>query len=266
VSASTVRDGVPEVSATILAWFTRYARRYCRGHFHAVRLVPKPAAPDPAERPLIVVMNHPSWWDPMMGLVLAAARFPGWRHYAPIDADALARYRFLGKIGLFPVERDTARGAASFLRTSRAILARPRATLWITAQGRFTDPRERPPGLQAGIGHLAHRADDTWILPLAVEYPFWDERTPEALLRFGQPLHVRRGADHQPAQWTALVEEHLGSAQEALAILARRRDPAEFETLIGGTTGVGGVYDLWRRLRARLRGERFSARHGRGDA
>jgi len=263
MSASPVHNAeVPRVSKPLLAWFSRYARGYCRKHLHAVRLVREPQPPDGGARPLIVVLNHPSWWDPLLGLALAGARFADREHYAPIDADALGKYAFLGKLGLFPVERGTARGAASFLRTSRAVLARPRATLWITAQGHFADPRLRPPGLQAGVGRLAHRLDDAWILPLAVELPFWEERTPEALLRFGDPVRIERGGALTAEAWTTLVEERLGAAQDALADLALQRDAGAFETILGGRSGIGGVYDAWRRLRARFRGERLDASHG----
>ena len=46
----------------------------------------------------------------------------------------------------------------------------------------------------------------------------------------------------------------------------RRRDPLAFETVVGGKSGVGGVYDRWRQLRAWLRGERFHPSHGDADA
>ncbi|RUP23196.1 MAG: glycerol acyltransferase, partial [Methylobacterium sp.] len=39
------------------------------------------------------------------------------------------------------------------------------------------------------------------------------------------------------------------------------RDPARFRTLVSGRKGVGGLYDLWRRLAARLSGRRFDAAH-----
>jgi len=263
MSAQRMRgEAAPKISKPLLSWFSRYARGYCRRHLHAVRLAREPRPPEAGSRPLIVVMNHPSWWDPLLGIALADARFGAREHYAPIDAAALAKYVFLAKLGLFPVERDTARGAASFLRTSRAILGRPSTTLWITAQGHFADPRLRPPGLQAGVGRLAHGLNDAWILPLAIELPFWEERTPEALLLFGDPVHVERGESRSPEAWTALVEERLAAAQDALAQLALRRDGDAFETILGGRAGVGGVYDAWRRLKARLRGERLDASHG----
>jgi hypothetical protein len=48
---------------------------------------------------------------------------------------------------------------------------------------------------------------------------------------------------------------------ERLAEDAIARDPSRFVTLHQGREGMGGIYELWRRLRAALRGERFDARH-----
>jgi 1-acyl-sn-glycerol-3-phosphate acyltransferase len=92
---------------------------------------------------LIVVLNHPSWWDPLLGLVLTEL-FADRDHYWPMDADALRRYWVFQRLGAFGIEPATLRGAREFLRTACAILARPRTALWVTAQGRFADPRERP--------------------------------------------------------------------------------------------------------------------------
>lgn len=244
--------------------FTGYVKR-CQlaRHFHAVRLS-KAGRPEPAaDGPLIVVLNHPSWWDPLVGLALTEL-FPGRAHYAPMDAGALRRYRFFARLGMFGVEAGTPRGAREFLRTGRAILARPGNVLWVTAQGRFVDARTRPPAVQPGVAHLVRGLERATVLPLALEYPFWDERYPEALARFGPPLVVERGADRTVAQWRERLDGLLAETQDALAAEAARRDPAAFETLVGGRAGVGGVYDGWRRLRALLRGERFRPEHGAG--
>ena len=69
-----------------------------------------------------------------------------------------------------------------------AWLERPDAALGITPEGRFSDPRERPVRLEPGLAHLARRLDRGVFLPLALEYPFWQERTPEALACFGAPV------------------------------------------------------------------------------
>jgi hypothetical protein len=187
---------------------------------------------------------------------------PDWRvHFAPIEAQGLAQYRFLERLGFFGIETGTSRGGLSFLRTSRAILAVPESMLWITAQGGFVDVRDRPIVLKPGIGHLAHRISETIIVPLALEYPFWDDRCPEALVRFGSPIDVTAGQNRSAAEWTAAIEKGLEESQNHLADEARQRDPSLFETVLGGTAGVGGVYDMWRRLRSMLGAEPFRAEH-----
>jgi phytoene desaturase len=251
-------------SPWLIRGFTRYVRRYLRRHFHAVRLACKGRPEAPTEVPLIIVLNHPSWWDPLLCTVLAGL-FPGREHYAPMDAVALARYRFFERLGFFAVQQGTLAGAREFLRTGAAVLARPNAALWVTAQGEFTDPRQRPVRLRPGVGHLLRRLEGAVILPLALEYPFWQERLPEALARFGGPVPVGRGRDLSVQHWMQRIEAGLTAAQDALAAEALRRAPQAFEVLLGGRAGVGGIYDLWRRLRARLRGERFQAAHAADD-
>lgn len=252
----------PEISPRLLALFGRYGERYLARHFHAVRLSRARSPEIAADAPLIVYLNHPSWWDPMVCLQIALRLFPERRHHAPIEAAALERYRFFARLGFFGVEAGTARGARGFLETGRRILERPDAALWITAGGRFCDPRERPVRLRSGLGHLLRQLERATVLPLALEYPFWEERFPEALARFGEEVLVEEELGRNAGAWTALLESRLEAAQDALAAEALARDPETFESLVGGSAGVGGLYDLWRRLRAKLRGEAFRAEHG----
>lgn len=251
---------IPQRSAFLCRWFSWWVRRYLAKHFHAVRLARDTQPVVPANVPLVLVLNHPSWWDPLIGVVLAGL-FPQRNHYAPMDARMLDRYRLFKKLGFYGVEHGP-RGAASFLRTTAAILAQPGATVWITAQGRFVDPRVRPPGLRSGVGHLVQHLSQGVVVPLALEYPFWQERLPEALARFGTPLSVGSGTDRSTAEWVEQIETSLAATQDALAADALARDPAAFSTLLSGKVGVGGIYDRWRRFIAGWRGERFQAGHG----
>ena len=252
---------LPRRSSLLFRVFRSYARRYIKRHFHALRLSVDGPPPELTGGPLIVVTNHPSWWDPLIGLVLTE-QMPSWRtHFGPIDVRGLAQYPFLERLGFFGIEPGTTRGSLAFLRQSLEILAHPEATLWITAQGHFVDPRERPIRLKSGIGHLASRLSQGTIVPLAMEYPFWNDRCPEALARFGPPIAISSSGEHSPSEWTACVEQALEKSQDVLAEHSRRRESSAFTTLIGGAAGVGGIYDSWRRLRARIRGEVFHPEH-----
>lgn len=254
----------PRVSRTLLRWFTWYGLRYTAKRFHAVRMLRTTPAPAsfPRDRPVVVYLNHPAWWDPMIGLVLAARTMPGRSHFAVIDAAALAKYRFFARLGFVGVEQGTRRGAADFLRAGRAILSSPDAVFWVAAEGAFTDPRSRPARLRPGVAHLAKHADRAVFVPLALEYPFWRESKPEALGAWGEPIGALELMRLTTAERTAELARRLEAAQDSLAVAAIARDPARFETILHGAAGVGGPFDGWRRLRALMRGQRFDPSHG----
>ncbi len=243
-------------SRALLRFFDTYLHFFVRRHFHALRLAGAQHWPQ-ARQPLIVCLNHPSWWDPLIAIQLSRCFAPGLDHYAPMDALAFNRYGILRRLGLFPVEQGTRRGAAQFLHAAADILANPDAVLWLTPQGSFTDVRTRPLIFRGGLDALLRTTPHATVLPLALEYTFWDERLPEALALLGEPLTFtgeRAGAGQQ-------VASALTQAQDALARLSARRDPALFTSVLTGAAGTGGIYGAWQSARARLHGRRFASEH-----
>jgi 1-acyl-sn-glycerol-3-phosphate acyltransferase len=243
--------------------FERYAGRDLARHFHAVRLS-QAQRPDPMAirgKPLIVYFNHPSWWDPLVCLRLAEQFFPDRRNYAPMDATALSKHRVFEHLGFFGVELGSSRGARRFLSLSQQALSQPDSALWIAAEGQLTDPRVRPVRLRSGIGHLAVRVRQAVLLPLALEYPFWGKRTPDALARFGEEIPAGE-AGLKATDWTAVLETRLQAALDALAADSLARDPGRFDVLLGNSAETGGASDAWRRLKARFRGERLQPEPG----
>ncbi len=259
-------DAQARLARRSAAWFNGFAyifTRALRSDFHAVRLSVAGPPPDPATPRLLVYSNHPSWWDAAIYAVLMARLFPGRPGHAPIDEAMMRRYGFMARIGAFGVAQDSLRGAAVFLATAAQILAEPRGLLFVTAQGRFADPRTRPVRLAPGLAHLLDRAPDAMLVPMALDYPFWDERKPELLVRFGAPVPARTLLPLDREARHAALAGRLEATMDALAAEAIARDPAAFTILLDGRSGVGGVYDLWRRARAAVRGERFTAAHGK---
>ncbi len=239
--------------------FGWYLRWYFYRRFHAVRLSRTGLPPEVAGRPVIIYSNHPSWWDPALYILLCTLLFPRHRGYGPMDAKALGKYGLFERMGVFGIALDSPRGAAHFLSTSLDILSNPGSILWITAEGEFTDPRRRPIQLRPGLAHLARRVPGAVILPLAIEYTFWNESKPEALVRFGAP--IQSGGARSVAEWTTHLERELTRTMDALGAESTQRDPRLFQRLLRGIAGVGGIYDLWRRSRALAGGHRFDPRH-----
>jgi len=247
-------EATPEARPLRVSLYGRESERQLSRHFNAVRLA-KSQRPDLATahgKALIIYVNHPTWWNPLVCLYLAGQLFPGRRHYGPVDAGT-SGYRAFERMGFFHVDTAGARDARRFLTLSQEILGRPDAALWIPAEGRIADPRERPVRLRSGVGYLASRVRQAVLLPLALECPFWEGQLPEVLVRFGEEIpagDVGMGA----SDWTAVLEDRLESALDALAAESLARDPARFDVLLDGGGGEAVVPGVWRRFKARFAG------------
>jgi 1-acyl-sn-glycerol-3-phosphate acyltransferase len=250
-------------SPVLHRFFHAAFRRRARAGLRAIRLASW-GRPEAVEVPMVVFANHPSWWDGVAFMLLAESVFPGRQMYAPMADEALARYRFMRRIGVFGVEAGTPRGALAFLRGAEQVLASPGGMLWVNAPGRFMDARERPVPIMRGLTRLAELAPTTVFLPLAVEYPFWGEPQPEMLCGFGSPLTAAALRQQDRPGRTAMLAATLEATMDRLASDAISRDPTRFETLLHGREGMGGAWQLWRRVGATLRGQRFDPRHEQG--
>lgn len=248
-------------SRRMLAFFATYLQWYISRHFHAIRLANADRFPN-ANGPLIIYANHASWWDPLSCLVLSRHLLPHANHYGPMDAASLQHYGMLRKLGFFPVENGTPRGAAQFLRAACQILSTPNSVLWLTPEGRFTDTRTRPAIFRPGLAALVARTGACTLVPLALEYTFWDERLPEILISCGEAIKISDGQLHTAAEWSDQLTAALAATQDELAALSKLRDPALFTTVLSGRVGVGAVYDAWKRFLALLSGRVYQGSHG----
>ncbi len=267
---------VPVVRPWFQDGFHRFLRPFLRRHFHSIAVERDCLMPLDMEAtpPLILYGNHPSWWDPLIAHFLNRVVFPRRQFYAPIDAVALEQHGVFKKLGFYGVRLNTTEGAEkregpktltgprAFLTRSVAIATAGRTAIWITPEGRFTDVRDHAAPLMPGLPHLCRRLSDGWVVPVGVEYVFWDERLPNCLVRFGQPIAI---ADHprlSKPRWRALLETQLRENQSALAenVIARRDEP--FENLLSGRRGAGRFYDAMRRCKAWAQGRDFQAAHG----
>jgi 1-acyl-sn-glycerol-3-phosphate acyltransferase len=255
-------EAMPRHAPVLFFLFRWYLRWIFWRSFDAVRLSRAHMPDGFTGRPLVIYCNHPSWWDPALMILALPRIFPGRRGYGPMDAVELKRYGLFRNMGVFGIEPGTRRGAARFLRVAASLLRAPESCLCVTAEGAFTDPRLRPIRLRHGLAHLARRCPDAVFLPMALDYPFWNESKPEALLRFGPA--VQPPADGTITAWQAALESALTEAMDGLAEESAARNPAAFTRIFSGTAGVGGVYDVWRRARATMSGQAFSARHQAG--
>jgi 1-acyl-sn-glycerol-3-phosphate acyltransferase len=255
---------VSKPAAWFLSGFHRFLRPYLKRHFHSIAIehARRPAVDFASGTPLIVYANHPSWWDPLIAHYLHQTLFPDRHFFAPIDAAALEQYRVFEKLGFYGVRLSSTSGAAAFLKTSQSILADPDSAIWITPEGRFADPRDHSAELMPGLAHLCQRTQHAVVLPLALEYVFWDERLPVCLVTLGEAAHTGEHPEWSKPDWARHLTAALRDSQHRLAELTKARDSRPFDHLLLGTRGSGWVYDTCRRIKAVLTGQRFRAGHG----
>jgi len=260
---NTARSGgelrTPSVRA--IGLFSIYLRWYMRRHFHSVRVANAGRIPPQAE-PLILFANHSSWWDPLTAMILGQSLLPQREHYAPMDAMSLDHYSIFKPMGFFPVDGASMRGASQLLRAGHEVLARPGSVLWITPESQFNDVRKRPVEFRPGLGALMSRNGRLTCVPVAIEYTFWNERLPEILVNIGEPLEIADGAMEDARTWTNLLSYAMSATLDELTMLATERDPDAFETILSGSGGVGGVYEVWKRLICAISGRPYYHDHG----
>jgi 1-acyl-sn-glycerol-3-phosphate acyltransferase len=256
------RDPVALRSERHLAFYDIAFTRFFRTHMRALRIARWGRPAVPAGAPAVVFANHPSWWDGVAFMLLQRRLLRDRPLFTPMAGWALDKYGFMRRLGVFGVETGTSRGTVAFLRTAEHVLKDPAHMLWINAPGRFADPRERPIPIAPGLTRLAELAPGAHFVPLALDYPFWSERKAEMLAAFGPAIPaaglLALDRDARAGHFSAV----LGATADRLAADAMARDPARFETLVQGKEGMGGVWQMWRRAGAMLRGRRFDPRHG----
>lgn len=240
--------------------FATYSEWLLKRNFHSVRVLGEPDLDQFNGQPVVIYANHPSWWDPIVGLAIWRRLLRNRTSYAPIDAQMLEKYAFFKKLGYFGVDKHSFSGVRRFLKTGVSLLNRPDTILFITPQGRFSDVRESWPAFEPGLSHLAAKAHDAVFIPMALEFTYWEEKRPEILIRFGDALQPT--GDQSPKELNSIMETRLAAATERLSAASINREVDAFQNLLSGGKGTHFVYDAWRRLKSAVTGTTFTPAHG----
>jgi 1-acyl-sn-glycerol-3-phosphate acyltransferase len=195
-------------SATFGRWFSGDAQRRIMRSFGSVRVGGlDDLARLAAERPVLVVSNHTSWWDPLVILYLTA-RVLKVDAYAMMDAKNLRALPFFGKVGAFGVDLDAPADGARAIRYAAKLLDRAGRLVWIFPQGREVPVTARPLGFRGGSAEIARVARQAVVVPAAIRYEHGGRPEPSIFVAFGAPLARERDvARARHVQEAAVVGE-----------------------------------------------------------
>ncbi len=242
-------------------WFCRlfrwYSRRLVRRNFNAMRLARGGERAftdlDAHAGPTILLLNHQSWWDPILTIALVDRFTPTRQVYAPMDRAMVEQFAFVRKLGLFGVDLDQPDAFKAMVQYAAHLAATsPHPSFWITPQGQFADvraPLEMRPGAAAIASRLDGQGRPPKVLCLAIELIFWEDRKPEVLLLAKSCPAPERSTT---SLWQREMSATLQAAMHELCELAIAREPDAFDTILGrGASGVNPFYDALLRLTGR---------------
>ncbi|MFO0757131.1 MAG: lysophospholipid acyltransferase family protein [Byssovorax sp.] len=198
------------------AWFAGVARRRIEGQFGAVRVRGLDRVRALArERPVLLISNHPSWWDPLVVLHVSH-HLLGTDGHALMDARNLRRLPFFSLVGAFGVDLDRPADGAAAIRFAAKLLDRPGRLVWVFPQGRERPVTARPLGFRGGSAEIARVARKAVTIPAAIRYEIGPEERPFLYVCFGDPVEASRDTAAGRAAQEAAVGGLLDEIERAI--------------------------------------------------
>jgi 1-acyl-sn-glycerol-3-phosphate acyltransferase len=147
--------------------------------------------PVPADRPLILVANHMSWWDGFLLRDLQKALRPAAPLYTVMMERELRRNPWFRLMGALPLRHGSSSSLLSLLRSVRRIAAtRSDAVFAFFPQGCIWPSGRRPLGFLRGVELMARAAAPCSMVPVALHIEPLNHAKPTAFIAMGPAIHV----------------------------------------------------------------------------
>jgi 1-acyl-sn-glycerol-3-phosphate acyltransferase len=195
-------------SAAASALFDAAFRPWRRTRLHTAPILGLPAGL-PADRPLVIVANHTSWWDGFLLRDVHAALRPGAPVHTVMTATELRQHRFLSLLGAVPLQPGSPSSLLRLLRTlRRGVESTPAMTVVFFPQGRIWPSTRRPLGFQRGVEVLLRSLGSCIVLPAAIHMEPLNRAAPTAFVSLGEPRSCP-GTGLSASELEAAVAERL---------------------------------------------------------
>ncbi len=163
-----------------------------------------------AEGPVLCVVNHTSWWDPLVILHLTTdvLEVDG---YAMMNARNLARVPFFRRVGAFGVDLESPGDGAHGIRYAAKLLRQPRRVVWIFPQGEERSPFEPvATRMRPGAAAIARvTGDRARVMAVGLRYVFAGEERPHLAIAFGPAERAADDGVTETARQAEAIDELL---------------------------------------------------------
>ncbi|ELK44587.1 lysophospholipid acyltransferase family protein [Halobacillus sp. BAB-2008] len=211
----------------LIEWgFTRFNRWFLKKHFESIRVA---SPPEVASRNVLFLINHSSWWDPLVIFHLNE-RLVQSDAYGMMGEEGIRRFPFFRSIGAFSVDKTDRRHLLESLKYSIRLLERQR-TVWIFPQGEEQHQEKRPLEFFSGISYIAEKTPDVKVVPVSIYYSLEHTRKPNAYIEIGNPLPENEYLPLNRKQMTNYFEKCATDQLDRLREKVRTEDHRTFRNL-----------------------------------
>lgn len=206
-------DFIPAKKSTLFikvfrlyTWFLfkrRFSRVWLKQHYQ----------PDDQSK-TIYYLNHHSWWDGLIPLLLNEFRFRQ-QARAMMEDIQMVEYPFFQKIGAFSINREDKRHSLTALRYALQSFEQPHASLFIYPEGTIT-PTGTPMQFKGGLAWLSGKLPQVDVVPIGIYMHTTRRDKPELHLEVGTPVEADRqlSNDEQTRRFEQALERILTSLRK----------------------------------------------------
>lgn len=144
--------------------------------------------PLPADRPVVLVSNHVSWWDGFLLRDVHRRIAPGTPLFTLMLARELERHRGFRRLGVLPLDARPASVRAALRALERQRAREPHFTVAWFPQGEIRPSWARPLGFRRGIELLVERLAPCAVVPVALHIEPLNTVRPTAFVHAGEPV------------------------------------------------------------------------------
>lgn len=135
----------------------------------------------------IYYLNHTSWWDGLIPLLLNRKLFRQ-NARAMMEDKQMRKFGLFKRIGAFSVNLENPRSAVRSLRYAVESMKRPRSCLFIYPEGEIVPFSTGKPNFKKGLGWIVSQCPDVDVVPVGIYINTAKSDKPELFLKIGQAV------------------------------------------------------------------------------
>ncbi|WP_441000256.1 lysophospholipid acyltransferase family protein [Fodinibius sp. SL11] len=175
----------------------------------------------------VYFLNHHSWWDGLIPLMLNEYRFYQ-QARAIMEDKQMKTYSLFQKIGAFSINRSDPRSAVTSLRYAVKSFDRDKASLFIYPEGTIT-PAGSLMNFESGLAWLHEKLNNVDFVPVGIYMHTIRHNKPELHLHVGRPIRLEDGLsrDKKTTQFEKSLDQILSDLRKTAGF-----DDSQFEQFL----------------------------------